>query len=334
MIKRRRLTLALAAGALSPVTSFAQQQPLQTLTRIGFLPLGSSSSPYDRSLVDAFRQGLNDNGLIENRHVVIDLVWANNEQEYPQVVSEMIGRGCKLLITAGTSASHAAKQRTTTLPVIFITVGDPVGIGLVKNLARPGGNMTGFSDVLLDLSGKFVDLAIQVDKSHETVSYLWHTGWANGKPRFQATESAARRAGVKLRSHGIDAITELNDAMIAMKKAGATTIVVQPSPFTFRYRTRIIDAGMSNHLATIFAWPAAATEGALIAYGPNYAEIYRRSAGYVDKIVKGASPGNLPVEQPTKFEMVINLNTAKTLGIKVPDTILLGANQIIEGSVY
>ena len=333
MIDRRNFALALGLAALSPIGAFAQQ-PGQTPTRIGFIPLGSSANAYDRSLVEAFREGLNSVGLVENRQVVVDVAWVDTEQGYSKALDEMRMRGCKLLVTAGTSASRAAKLHTSTIPVVFITVGDPVGIGLVKTLAHPGGNMTGFSDVLLDLSGKYVDLAIEVEKSREAINYLWHTGWANGKFRFEATERAAQKSGAKLRARGIDDIAEINDAMATLRKTGARTVIVQPGPFTFRYRSRIIDAAMTNHLATIFAWPAAVTEGALIAYGPNYADIYRRSAVYVDRILKGANPANLPVEQPTKFEMIVNLNAAKMLGIRVPETILLRADQVIEGTVY
>ena len=333
MLDRRKFSLALGLATLWPVASFAQQLP-PTPTRIGFLPLGSSSNAYDRSLVDAFREGLHSAGLVENRQVVVDVVWVDTEQGYSKALDELRMRGCKLLVTAGTSASRAAKLHTSTVPVVFITVGDPIGIGLVKTLAHPGGNMTGFSDVLLDLSGKYVDLAIEVEKSRPAINYLWHTGWANGKFRFEATERAAQKSGTKLRARGIGSIDEINDAMAELKKTGASTVIVQPSPLTFRFRSRIIDAAMNNHLATIFAWPAAGAEGALIAYGPNYADIYRRSAVYVDRILKGANPANLPVEQSTKFEMTVNLNTAKTLGIKVPEATLLRADQVIEGSVY
>lgn len=333
MIDRRKFSIALGFAALSPAASRAQQSS-QSPVHIGFIPLGSASNKYDSSLVQAFREGLHDAGLIENRQIILDVAWVENEQGYAKALDDMRARGCKLLVTAGTSASRAAKLHTGTIPIVFITVGDPVGIGLVKTLARPGGNITGFSDVLLDLSGKFVDIAIEIEKSRETINYLWHTGWANGKFRFDATERAAKRSGARLQARGIEDIAEVNDALAALKKSGRSTVIVQPGPLTFRYRSRIIDVAMSHRLATIFAWPAAATEGAVVAYGPNYAEIYRRSAAYVDRILKGANPASLPVEQPTKFEMIVNLNTAKTLGLKVPESILVRADQVIEGSVY
>ena len=199
--------MAIGASALTaPLASFAQQKKADSPTRIGFLPLGSSSSTYDQSQVEAFRQGLRENGLIENRHITIDLLWVSDEAEYPRAVSELLQRGARLLVPAGTSASVAAKRQASTIPIVFITVGDPIGVGLVESLSRPGGNATGFSDILLDLSGKYVDLARELGKPPAPINYLWYTGWANGQHRFQATERAAQSAGVKLRSRGISDI--------------------------------------------------------------------------------------------------------------------------------
>jgi putative ABC transport system substrate-binding protein len=169
-----------------------------------------------------------------------------------------------------------------------------------------------------------------LDKPQATVNYLWYTEWADGQYRFQVTERAAQSLGVKLRSRGISDISEANDVMAAMKAGGAATIIIQSSPFTFRHRRRIIDSAMEHGLATIYAFPPAARDGALVAYGPDYIDLYRRAASYVDRILKGTKPADLPVEQPTKFELVINLKTAKVLALDVPQPLLSRADEVIE----
>jgi putative ABC transport system substrate-binding protein len=282
------------------------------------------------SLVEAFRQGLRQAGLLENQHVTIDLVWVSNESELPHVVSELVQRGAKLLITAGSSASAAARRYTSTVPILFVSVGNPVGIGLIESLSRPDGNATGFSDVLADLSSKYVQFTADLGKPQSAIDYLWFTEWPDGKNRLQATERAAQSSGVELRSRGLGDIVEANDVLAEMKKGGALTLIVQPSPFTYRHRVRIIDSAIDHRLGTIFAWPVAAKEGALLAYGADYADSYRRAASYADRILKGTKPADLPVQEPTKFELAINLKTAKALGVTVPTALFAGAEVVIE----
>jgi putative ABC transport system substrate-binding protein len=299
--------------------------------RIGFLPLGSPANAYDRSLVEAFRHGLREVGVVESRDVVLDVVWISSEPDVSQAVSGLIQRGAKLLVPAGSTASVAVKRHTSTIPILFLSVGNPVGMGLVESLSRPNSNATGFSDVLADLSGKYVELARELNKPHESVDYFWHTGWPDGQPRYLATERAAQSLGVKVRSRGIGDAEQVGDVLAAMRKNGAATVIIQPSPFTYRKRDQIISSAMHHGLATIFGFPPAAREGALIAYGPDYTDLYRRAASYVDRIVlKGTNPADLPVQEPTRFELVINLKTAKTLGLTIPQSVLLRADEVIQ----
>jgi ABC-type uncharacterized transport system substrate-binding protein len=326
MIRRRDLiTLLGGAAAAWPFVASAQDtKPV----RLGFLPLGSPDNKYDQSLVEAFRQGCRQIGLVEGRDIVLDVVWISGDPN--QAVSEVLKRGAEILIPCGSSASVAAKRQTSTIPIVFLSVGDPRAMGLVETLPRPGGNATGFSDILADLSGKLVDLAREVTKPQTTVDYLWYTAWPDGQNRYDATEQAAQAAGLMLRSQAIADISELDGALSAIKQSGSTVLIVQPSPFTYGQRGRIISWAIKNGLGTIFAFPAAARDGSLIAYGPDYLHMYRRAPFYVDRVLKGTQPADLPVEQPTKVQLLINLQTARTLGIEMPLSLLVRADELLE----
>jgi putative ABC transport system substrate-binding protein len=324
---RRRDFISLIGGAAAwPLAARGQQHsgPVQ----LAFIPLGSPSNSYDRSLVEAFQRGLRRVGLIENQDFVLDIVWAGDRPD--QAVSETLQRGAKLLIPCGSSASVAAKRQTSTIPIVFLSVGDPVAVGLVESLSRPGQNATGFSDILAELSAKLVDVARELIKPHRIIHYLWHTAWPDGQNRYQATEQAVRVAGMELQSRGIAEISELDAAIAAIKMSGSPAFLVQPSPFTYGHRGAIIAAAQKNGLGTIFAVPAAAREGALVAYGPDYLHMYSRAPFYVDRILKGAKPADLPVEGPSRVELLVNLQAAKSLGIEVPLALLVRADELFE----
>ena len=326
MKRREFITLLGGAAAAWPLAARAQQA--KGPVRIGFLPLGSPSNAHDRSNVEAFQEGLRKAGLVENRDIVLDIVWSSGDPD--QAVTELMQRGAQMLIPCGSSASVAAQRRAPTIPIVFINVGNPIAMGLVETLSRPGRNATGFSDIQSDLSGKLVDVARELRKLELAVGYIWYTGWPDGENRYRATEQAAQSAGMNFRSRGILDAAEINDAIAVMKSGGATTLIVQTSPFMFRHRDRIIGSAMSDGLATIFGMLVAAREGGLIAYGPDQIPTYRAAPFYVDRILKGTKPADLPVEQPTKVGLLVNLRTAKALGIDVPLALLIRADELIE----
>ena len=325
---RRMFIGSLAGGLLAARLSEAQHTGTPPL--ICLLPLGSPADAYDQALVEAFRQGLREAGVAEGRDLELEVIWTKGELEVAQAVVRLKQRGVKLLIPVGSTASMTVKRQAPDTRILFLSVGNPLGLGLVESLRRPGGNVTGFSDVLAELSSKYVQFAIELGKPPGVVYYIWHSGWTDGQYRFQRTEEAANALNVRLRAQAFTDETEVDDAMAAMKKGGAAVVIVQPSPFTFRLRDRLIDAASSRGLATSFAFRPAAPAGALITYGPDYADLNRRAAAYLGRIQKGTRPGDLPVEQPTKFELVINLKTARAVGVVVPQSLRLRADLLIE----
>jgi len=212
---RRRDFIKVVAGSAAawPLAARAQQQ--SSPPRIGFLPLGSPSNSSDLSLVEAFKKGVRDGGLLEGHDVTLDVVWTQNGREYPQQVIELIQQGAAILATAGSSASAIAKQQTSTVPIVFINVGNPIGIGLVTNLPHPGGNVTGFADAVADLSGKFLDIARELGGPQASIDYLWYTAWEDGQHRFSLTEQAAKVAEMALRSRPLNNIDDLEPPSVS-----------------------------------------------------------------------------------------------------------------------
>jgi putative ABC transport system substrate-binding protein len=205
---QRREFISLLGGATAAWPLAARAQQHKGPVRLAFLPFGSPSNAYDRSLVEAFQQGLRRVGLIENQDIVLDVVWSGDDPD--QAVTEALRHGAELLIPCGSSASVAAKRQASTIPIVFLSVGDPMAMGLVESLSRPGHNATGFSDILADLSGKLVDLARELAKPQTTVAYLWHTAWPDGRNRYQATEQAVHAADISLQSEGSGDVHELH----------------------------------------------------------------------------------------------------------------------------
>ena len=328
-VNKRELIMFVSAATVWPL-QVARAQQSERLARIGFLPLGSPSNQDDISWVEVFRKALIENGLIEGRNIILDVVWVANDSEYDQAVIELVRRGATILVPVASSASAACKRQTSTIPIVFINVGDPVGIGIVESLSHPGGNVTGFADFTVDLSGKLLEFAKELTPAGKPIGYLWHDKWIYGQSRLLATEQAAKASGIVLQARSITEVVELNSVVADLKSDGIKAVVVQPSVFTWRHRQQIIEVMNRSTLAMIFAWPPVAAEGALIGYGPDYPDIYRRAGSYVSRVLKGEKPAELPVQNPTKFRLVINLNAAKVLGLQIPATLLTTADEVIE----
>lgn len=325
-MRRREFIVGLGSTAAWPLIARAQR--FNRPVRIGFFPLGSPANAYDTSLVDAFRRGLRQIGLVENRDIALDVVWISGEPE--KAIAEVIRRGVDILVPCGSSASVAARRLTLTIPIVFISVGNPVGMGLVETLSHPARNVTGFSDLLGDLGGKLIDLSKELSRQGAPIDYLWHTDWPDGRQRLFDTEQAAKSANVTLRQHGIGDIGNIDELITGIKSSGGTTLIVQPSPFTYRTRGQIADTATKLGLSTLFAFPIAGREGALIAYGPDYVSLYQKAPLYIDRVIHGVKPADLPVEQPTKVDLVVNLRTAKALKLDLPLSLLIRADELVE----
>ena len=328
---RRREFITLAGGmAVWPLAAHAQQRAMPV---VGFVSIGMPEQvPLS---VTAFRQGLHELGYIEGRNILIEYRWAEgNPERFPMLAAELVALKVDVIVTAGgTLAALAARRATRTIPIVFGVVGDPVAEGLVTNLARPDGNITGFSNVTNDLVGKWLELLKQVAPGVGLVAVLLKPdSMPNEAKEVRLREIAVAGQALGIQHQIIEAQgpTDFDRAFSDISAKGAGALVVLTTPVFDVERQRIMDLAAKNRLPTVFASRNYVESGGLMSYGPNIADFYRRAAAYVDKILKGAKPSDLPVEQPTKFELVINLKTAKALGLTVPADLLGRADEVIE----
>jgi ABC-type uncharacterized transport system substrate-binding protein len=320
--------LLLALCLLAPWGAGAQ--PPGAVPRIGLLDSGSLAAR--ASLWEAFRQGMRELGYIEGRTVVFEARGADGESErLPALAAELVRLKVGVIVTA-TTAVQAARQATATIPIVTAS-GDPLATGLVTSLARPGGNVTSVTTLSIELSAKRLDLARELVPGASRLAVLWHVGSVGvdpGERIVRDTEAAARVLGVSLDVVGVRSPAELDGAFATIARGRPAVLIVAPGPVFFKERQRLAELAVKHRLPTVFAQREFAEAGGLIAYGANLAELFRRAAAYVDKILKGARPGDLPIEQPTKFELVVNLRTAGRLGFTVPQSILLRADETIQ----
>ncbi len=330
----RREFVGTLAGGLLAAPLAAEAQPAAKVARIGYLLFGPLESPETRITLEAFRQGLRERGYVEGQNIVIEYRSADGKIErFPRLASELARLKVDLIVAGNTPMARAAQQATTTIPIVSMAMGDPVGDGLVASLARPGGNITGSTFLGPELVPKRLDLLKEALPKISRVAALWHPG-AFGEhtmtEMLKGAEAAARTLGVQLQLVGVRGPDEFDRAFSAMTKERAEALMVFPSTMLFNERRRIVDLAAKSHMPTMYQSRQFVELGGLISYGASITDLVRRAATYVDKILKGAKPGDLPVEQPTKFELVINLKTAKALGLTIPPSVLGRADEVIQ----
>jgi len=326
---RRREFILLVGAAAWPFTTTAQQSP-----RIGYLVTGSLESPDALLTLDGFRRGLHEHGYVEGQNIVIELRAANGEIErFPALASELVRLRADVIVASNTPAARAVQQATTTIPIVVPIMGDPVGDRLVASLARPGGNITGLTFLGPELLPKRLALLKQALPTVSRVVALWHPG-AYGERTMSnmmnETEAAARTLDVNLGLVAVQGPSELDQAFSTIGEKRADALIVFPSAMLFIERRRIVDLATKHQLPSMAMGREFVELGGLMSYGASITDLSRRSATYVDKILKGAKPAELPVEQPTKFELLVNLKTARDLGLTIPREFLLLADEVIE----
>ncbi len=327
----RRAFIGTLAGGLLAAPLAAEAQQAAKVARIGFLAVNLAPNPH---LLEAFRQGLRDLGYIEGRNVVIEYRDAEGKFErLPALAAELVALRVDVILAGGTAQALAAKQATRTLPIVFAQAVDPVASGLVTSLARPGGNVTGLSNLTSELVGKCLELIKQAVPGVSRVAVLWQPGKLGErteKDLLKGADVAARALGVRLQFVEARGPADLDRSFLDMTRAHAGVLAVLPGTMFGSERRRLVDLAAKNRLPAVYTSREFVDAGGLMSYGPSIADVFRRAATYVDKILKGAKPADLPVEQPTKFELVINLKTAKALGLTIPPSLLQGADEVIQ----
>ena len=324
----RRAFLSTLAGGLFAAPLTAEAQPAGKIHRIGFLSPSSSADP---SILDAFREGLREVGYAEGQNITIASRWAEGKYDrLPGLAAQLVGLKVDIIVATAVPAIRAAKEATRTIPIIMAVVVDPMATGLVASLARPGGNITGLSSMAPQITGKQLEMLKEVVPKASLVAVLWNPANAGNAPQIQQAQDAARALGVRLQPLGARGSSEIDSAFATMTSAQAGAVIVLVDAMLLDHRTQIADLAARRRLPAVYGLSDHAEAGGLMAYGPNRLGIVRRAATYVDRILKGAKPGDLPIEQPTKFELVINLKTAKALGLTIPPSLLQRADQVIE----
>ena len=311
--------------ALSGVAARAQEPQAKKVYRVAFLRAGQPPKTW----VEAFQQGLRERGYIDGRNLIVEFRFTDGTvDQLPRLAEELVRLKVDVIVASAAPPAVAAKKVTTSVPIVFVGVADPVELGLVRSLARPGGNITGLADSGPDLAAKRLELLRELVPKLRRVAMLWHSENPGNLLQLKRAEVAARTLGIQLDPVPVQGTDDFDAAFKAMRAADA--LLQANAPLFTAHRARIVELAATSRLPAVYAVRETADVGGLMSYGPHYPDLLRRAGAYVDKILKGANPADLPVEQPTKFEFVINLRTAKALGLTIPPSLLLRADQVIE----
>jgi putative ABC transport system substrate-binding protein len=326
---RRELLALLGGGALvvagNPLFALAQSRKLPT---IGFL--GATNQSVWSSFVAAFTRRLRELGWVDGRNVAIEYRWAEGRgQRYAEFAAEFVRLNVAVIVTAGTQAVIAVKKTTSTIPIVFAAAGDPVGTGLVASLARPGGNVTGLSNQQTDLAGNRLELLREVVSGLQRVAVMGNTETPNVRLEMNEVQVASSKLGVEFVPLQIKKTEDIAPAIQSLK-GRADALYVCTDPLVTTHAVQINTIALSQKLPTMYAFREYVQAGGLMSYGPNFPDLFRRSGDYVDKILRGTKPADIPVEQPVKFDLIVNNTTARALGLTIPESFLLRANEVIE----
>ena len=319
------LTGALLAG---PLATEAQQAG--RVYRIGLLDY-ATPDPARQAWWNAFRQQMRDLGYVEGQNVTFEPRWAQGDDaRLPKLAAELVGLKVDVIVTGGQNAALAAKRATATIPIVTATGTDPVALGLAASLRQPGGNVTGMTSISSELASKRLELLRIVAPRASRIAILWDERNPASRLSVAGTESAAKPAGLTIQSVPVRTPAEIEGAFATLIRDRAGALIIVPSPAIFSHRKRFVELATKHRLPTIVGSREYVEAGGLASYGPDYPDQFRHAAAHVDRILKGARPGDLPIEQPTKFELVINLRTAKAPGLTIPPSLLQRADQVIE----
>jgi len=322
--------LALSATVLVLVAAvaMAQAQQPKKIPRIGYLsPLSTSGSLAN---LEAFRQGLRDSGYVEGKNIIIEYRWAEGKVDrLPELATELVNLGVDIIVTVGTPPVLAAKRATSTIPIVAANADNLVELGVVASLARPGGNVTGSTRVDADFSAKRLELLKETIPKLSHLAVLSHGALGGDQEELQEIQAAARPLGIQIHSFTVQESGQFPGAYAEMLKRRAEALIFFTSAFTSFHRRQLVELAVKNRLPTICGGTNWTEVGCLMSYGPNVIELYRRAAVFVDKILKGKKPADIPVEQPTKFEFIVNLKTAKQIDLTIPPNVLSRADRVI-----